>query len=117
MAGVFQRIVDRELPAEIVHQDELVTAFKDINPAAPVHVLIVPNREIASLDGLGGGDGELAGRLLLTAARLARQLGIAETGYRVIVNTGRHGGQEVPHLHLHLVGGRPLGPMLDRRQV
>jgi len=115
MSTIFSQIIRRELPADIVYQDELVTAFRDINPAAPVHILIVPNEELATMDALTRADEAVAGRMLLVAAELARREGIAESGYRLIVNTNRDGGQEVYHLHLHLVGGRPLGPMLQRR--
>lgn len=102
MPSIFSKIVSGDIPADIVHQDELVTAFRDVNPAAPTHILIVPNQEIASLDGLEPGQAELAGRMLL----------VARDGYRLVINCGPHGGQEVMHLHMHLMGGRPLGPML-----
>lgn len=111
---IFEKIINGEAPAEIVYQDELVTAFRDIHPAAPTHILIVPNKPIATVNDLGDEDELLAGRMLLTAKRLAAAEGIAEDGYRLIVNCNRQGGQEVYHLHLHLVGGRPLGPMLQR---
>lgn len=112
---IFQRIVSRELTADIRYQDELVTAFRDIHPAAPVHLLVVPNEPIPSAAELGAQHEAMLGRLLRVAADLAREEGIAESGYRLIVNCRGDGGQEVPHLHLHLVGGRPLGPMLQRR--
>jgi histidine triad (HIT) family protein len=115
MPSVFSKIIRREIPADIVYQDELVTAFRDINPAAPVHILVVPNEELATMDALTRADEAVAGRMLVVAAELARQAGIAESGYRLIINTNRDGGQEVYHVHLHLVGGRPLGPMLQRR--
>jgi histidine triad (HIT) family protein len=114
VATVFERIAAGEIEAEILHHDGEVTAFRDANPQAPVHILIVPNRPIPSLDALDENDQALAGKLLATAARLARREGLAADGYRVIVNAGEHGGQEIPHLHLHLLGGRPLGPMLAR---
>ena len=113
MATVFQQIVAGEKQADILHQDQEVTAFRDADPQAPVHILVVPNRPLASLDEMEGEDQALAGRLLLTAARLARREGLAGEGYRVIINAGAHGGQEIAHLHLHLLGGRPLGPMLS----
>lgn len=114
MATVFSKIVAGEMEAEIVHRDERVTAFRDINPAAPVHILIVPNREIATLNDLEDADEALAGHMLLVARKLAAAQGIAESGYRVIINCNREGGQEVYHLHLHLMGGRPMGPMVLR---
>jgi len=114
MATIFSKIVQGDSPAEILYQDELVTAFKDINPAAPVHILIVPNREIATANDLRQEDEAVAGRMLVVAARLAHEAGIAENGYRIILNCNRHGGQTVYHLHLHLLGGRPLGPMVLR---
>lgn len=114
MATIFSKIVLGESPAEILYQDELVTAFKDINPLAPVHILIIPNEEIATVNDLDDKDELIAGRMVLVAGKLAGQLGIAEDGYRLIINCNRHGGQHVYHLHLHLIGGRPLGPMLLR---
>lgn len=111
---LFTRIVKGEIPATIVHQDELVTAFRDIAPQAPTHILVVPNREIPTLDDVGEDDEAVLGRMMRIATDLAREEGIAEDGYRLIVNCRRHGGQEVYHLHLHLLGGRPLGPMLMR---
>jgi len=109
---VFGRIIDGEIPAEIVYRDESVTAFRDISPLAPTHVLIVPNRLIPDMTRATADDEPVLGRLLLAAARIAEEEGLADDGYRLIVNCGRHGGQEVPHLHLHLLGGRPLGPVL-----
>ncbi len=105
---LFCRIVEGSLPARIVHRDEHCTAFWDIRPQAPTHLLIVPNRHLDSLDAAKEEDAALLGHLLLTAARLAEQLGL-ERGYRVVINTGREAGQSVFHLHLHLLGGRPLG--------
>ena len=114
MAGdtIFSRIVRKEIPADIVYQDDLVTAFRDIAPAAPTHVLVVPNRIIASAREVSGTDEPVLGRMFSVAAQIAREQGIAETGYRLIVNCGEDGCQEVYHLHMHLIGGRPLGPML-----
>lgn len=111
---IFSRIIRREIPGDIVHQDELVTAFRDIHPAAPVHILVVPNRVIPTMDEVSGEDEAVLGRMMRVAAELARAEGIAEEGYRLILNCREHGGQEVYHLHLHLVGGAPLGPMLMR---
>jgi histidine triad (HIT) family protein len=114
MTTIFARIIARELPADIVYQDELVTAFRDINPVAPTHILIVPNKSIPTVNDLTDEDTAVAGRMMLVAKKLAEQEGIAADGYRLIVNCNEHGGQEVFHLHLHLVGGRPLGPMVLR---
>ena len=108
MSTIFDRIIKGELPADIVYQDELVTAFRDIHPVAPTHILIVPNRHIDSVGTLTEADEAIAGRLLLTARRLAEQEGIAEQGFRVITNTGPHGGQTVFHLHVHLIGGQHM---------
>ena len=99
----------------MVYQDELVSAFRDINPAAPTHILIVPNKFIPTANDLETEDELLVGHMFLVAKRLAIKEGIAEDGYRLIINCNQHGGQEVYHLHLHLIGGRPLGPMILRR--
>ncbi len=114
MTTIFSKIVQGEIPADIVYQDEWVTAFRDIHPQAPVHILIVPNKEIPTVNDLTEEDMMVAGRLLWAAKLLAQQEGIAADGYRLMINCNRHGGQEVFHLHLHLLGGRPLGPMLAR---
>ncbi len=111
---IFAKIIRREAPAKIVYQDELVTAFHDIRPLAPVHILIVPNRTIATANDVTPADEPALGRLLTVAAKLAKEMGIAEDGYRLLVNCNNDGGQEVYHLHVHLLGGRPLGPMLAR---
>lgn len=108
---LFCRIIAREVPAKEVYRDEEIVAFHDIAPKAPTHILIIPVKHIASLGELTEGDSQLASKLILKARDLAREQGIDESGYRVISNTGPHGGQEVPHLHLHLLGGAPLGPM------
>lgn len=115
MSTIFSKIIAGDIPADIVYQDELVTAFRDINPQAPTHILIVPNKEIATVNDLSEEDERVAGRLLLVAKKLAAQEGIAEDGYRLMINCNAHGGQEVFHVHMHLLGGRPLGPMLMRR--
>ena len=114
MSTIFMKIIRGEAPADVVYRDERVTCFRDINPAAPVHILIVPNKEIATVNDLGDEDESLAGYMILTAKRLAREAGIDEDGYRLIVNCNRDGGQVVDHLHLHLMGGRPMGPMVTR---
>jgi len=116
MTTLFSRIIRREIPSEIVYQDDLVTAFKDINPAAPVHILIVPNVEIATVNDVQPEHEAALGRLFTVAKKVAQELGVAEGGYRLIVNCGYDGGQEVYHLHMHLVGGRRLGPLLPRKE-
>jgi histidine triad (HIT) family protein len=115
MTTIFARIIGGELPSDMVYQDDLVTAFRDINPLAPTHILIVPNKLIPTVNDLTEGDEQTAGRMLLVAKKLAEQEGIAEAGYRLIINCNEHGGQEVYHLHMHLLGGRPLGRILGRR--
>lgn len=112
MPTLFERIVAREIPADIVFQDDRVTAFRDIHPRAPVHILIVPNKPIPTANDVADGDEALIGHLYTVARDLARREGIADSGYRLIVNCNGDGGQEVYHLHLHLLGGRPLGPMV-----
>lgn len=115
MTTIFAKIVRGEIPSDIVYQDDLVTAFRDIHPQAPVHVLIVPNKVIPTVNDLTKADEQVAGRMLLAAKKVAEQEGIAGDGYRLIINCNEHGGQDVFHLHMHLVGGRRLGPMLARR--
>jgi histidine triad (HIT) family protein len=114
LSTIFSKIISGEVPATIVYRDELVTAFRDINPSAPVHILIVPNKEIATANDLTDEDEQTAGRMLLVAGRIAEQEGIAQSGYRLIINCNHDGGQEVYHLHMHLLGGRRLGPMVAR---
>ena len=114
MTTLFAKIISGEIPGDIVYQDEDVTAFRDINPQAPIHILIVPNKVIPTVNDLTEADQMVAGKLLLVAQKLAAEAGIAENGYRLLINCNAHGGQEVFHLHLHLIGGRPLGPMLVR---
>lgn len=112
---VFSKIIRKEIPSDVVYQDDLVTAFRDINPQAPTHILIVPNKVIPTANDVTAEDEVTLGRLFIVAAKLAAQEGIAADGYRLLVNCNKHGGQEVYHLHMHLLGGRPLGPMLSRR--
>ncbi len=104
----FCQIIAGNAPAEVLYRDDLVTAFRDIHPVAPVHVLIVPNRHIASVNRVGAEDEAALGRMFRAARALAAELGIAEDGYRLVVNTGRDSGQAVFHLHMHLIGGRRL---------
>ena len=104
---IFKRIIDGEIPADIIYEDEHCLAFRDVSPQAPTHVLVIPRKEIASLDDLTDEDQALAGHLLLTVHKLAQELALGD-GYRVVVNCGEQGGQSVPHLHLHLLGGRVM---------
>lgn len=112
MSCIFCQIAKGEIPAQIVYKDEDLVAFKDINPQSPVHILIIPRRHIANLTELDEADTELAGKMILLAGKLAREMDIAESGYRLVINSGREGGQVVNHLHLHLLGGRQLGGQL-----
>ncbi|HEX6564362.1 MAG TPA: histidine triad nucleotide-binding protein [Chthoniobacterales bacterium] len=105
---LFEKIVAREIPAKIVFEDDEIFAFHDINPQAPVHVLVVPKRVIPRIAEAQPDDGALLGRLLLTAKQIAADLGLSETGFRLVINSGRNGGETVPHLHVHLLGGRPM---------
>lgn len=103
---LFCRIIEGEVPARFVHQDDDVVAFHDVNPRAPTHVLLLPRRHIASATDLTEADGPMLGRLFDVAARIAREAGIAEGGYRMVTNVGRDAGQTIDHLHFHLMGGR-----------
>lgn len=108
---IFSRIIAGEIPADIVYRDEYCVAFRDIHPQAPVHLLIVPVMPIASVAEVEPAHEQLLGHLLVVAARLGSDLGVAGSGYRLIINHGDDAGQTVPHLHLHLIGGRPLGAL------
>jgi histidine triad (HIT) family protein len=105
---LFSKIIRREIPADIVYEDDDILAFRDINPQAPVHVLFIPKKAVATLDDLAEGDAEAVGKLVLAAARYAKAEGFAANGYRVVMNCNRDGGQTVFHLHLHLLAGRPM---------
>lgn len=105
---LFCRIVDGEVPADVVHETARVLAFRDIDPKAPTHVLVIPKKHVASLGAAGDGDGELLGEVMLAARSVARAEGIADSGFRVVTNTGDDGGQAVHHLHVHVLGGRAL---------
>ncbi|WP_407332936.1 purine nucleoside phosphoramidase [Enterovibrio sp. 27052020O] len=109
---IFSKIIRKEIPADIVYQDDLVTAFRDINPRAPTHMLIIPNKLIPTVNDIEADDEAAMGRMFTVARKLAEEEGIAENGYRLIMNCNNHGGQEVYHIHMHLLGGRPLGPLL-----
>jgi histidine triad (HIT) family protein len=105
---LFEKIIAREIPAEVVYEDDSVLAFRDIKPAAPTHVLIVPKKPIPRIAEAHAGDQAMLGHLLLKAVEVAAKLGLHETGYRLVINNGRDGGESVPHLHCHILGGRPL---------
>ena len=105
---IFQKILDKQIPATIVYEDEDVLAFRDILPVAPVHVLVIPKRPIAAISASVDDDTLLLGKLLVAARKVAESEGIAKTGYRLVINIGAHGGQTVDHLHVHLLGGRHL---------
>jgi len=105
---IFSKIIRKEIPADIVYQDDDVTAFRDINAQAPVHILIIPNKHIPTINDATPEDKAVLGKLFITAAKIAQQEGIADDGYRLVVNCNQHGGQTVFHIHMHLLGGRPL---------
>jgi histidine triad (HIT) family protein len=111
---IFSKIIAKEIPATIVYEDDLVLAFKDIHPQAPVHILIVPKQAIATVNDVTAADEMALGRLFSVAAKIAKEQGIDASGYRLLVNVNQDGGQEVFHLHMHLLGGRNLGPMLAK---
>ena len=104
---IFSRIIDGEIPADIVYEDDRCLAFRDVHPQAPTHVLLIPRKPIESLNGLTQEDRDLAAHLMLTVPKVAAQLGLAD-GYRTVINTGAEGGQTVFHLHIHIMGGRDL---------
>ncbi len=107
MKTIFKRIIDREIPADIVYEDDQCLAFRDIAPKAPVHVLVIPKKEIQAIDAIGDADAALLAHIWLVIRDLARNLGLAN-GYRVVVNNGPDGGQSVDHLHFHLLAGRQM---------
>ena len=109
MDCIFCRIISSEIQSEILYQDEQAVAFRDVNPKAPVHLLVVPRKHIESVAELTEDEAPILGHLVAVANRLAREAGISEKGYRLVVNCGPDGGQVVPHLHLHLLGGRQMG--------
>ncbi len=110
----FEQIVDRELPANIVFEDDEIIAFQPLSNQAPVHFLIVPKKRIPTINDVEDSDAVLLGRMIITAQKIAKEEGIAESGYRLAFNTNEDSGQSVFHLHLHLIGGSPLGPMVDQ---
>ena len=103
---LFEKIIAGQIPADIVYEDDHCVAFRDINPQAPTHVLVIPRRHVATTDDLADGDAELVGRMALAAAKIAREEGVAEDGYRLVFNCNAGAGQTVFHIHLHLLGGR-----------
>ena len=105
---IFQKIIDGDIPADKVYEDDDVLAFRDIQPQAPVHVLVIPKRPIVSMAHAEPSDAALVGKLMLVAAQVARDEGLAEDGYRLVTNIGQNGGQSVYHLHIHVLGGRPM---------
>lgn len=105
---IFEKIIAREIPADIVHEDERCIAFADIAPVAPVHILVIPKKPLPRIAAAEAEDGALLGHLMLTAATVAKAQGLGENGFRIVVNNGRDGGESVPHLHVHVLGGRPL---------
>lgn len=105
---LFQKLIDREIPCQIVYEDDLVFAFRDIKPAAPTHVLIVPKKPIPRVAEASAEDQQLLGHLMLKATEVAFKIGLKDSGYRLVVNNGPHAGESVPHLHVHILGGRPL---------
>jgi len=108
MSTIFKQIIDREIPAEIVYEDDYCLAFKDINPQAPVHILVIPKKEIASVAHAKDEDKEILGHLMVKSAEIARTFGIEESGYRLVTNVNNDAGQSVYHIHFHLLGGRKM---------
>ncbi|WP_067140991.1 histidine triad nucleotide-binding protein [Oceanivirga salmonicida] len=109
MSTIFKKIIDKEIPAKVVYEDNEIMAFHDIAPIAPVHIIVIPKKEIASLNFADETDALLLGKIQLVIAKLAREFKINESGYRVVSNIGKDGGQTVNHIHYHLIGGRKLG--------
>lgn len=108
MSTIFQKIIDREIPASIVYENEDVLAFNDIDPKAPVHILIIPKRRIPTINDIEPSDAELIGKIVLAAKEIAKEQGLSDSGYRLVMNCNKDGGQTVFHIHCHLLGGRPL---------
>lgn len=106
--NIFTKIIAREIPATIVYEDDRALAFRDVNPQAPTHILVVPKKDIARVSEATDADEPLLGHLLTVCARVAQEVGIDETGYRLVINKGRDAGESVPHLHIHILGGRPM---------
>lgn len=108
MSTIFKQIINREIPADIVYEDDLCLAFRDINPQAPVHILVIPKKEIPSVAAADDDDKEILGHLMIKSAEIARDMGIDESGYRLVTNVNDDAGQSVYHLHFHLLGGRKM---------
>jgi len=106
---IFTKIINREIPAEIIFENDQVLAFKDINPQAPVHFLVIPKKAIATINDIQAEDAEIVGQLYLAAAHIAKEQGFAESGYRAVMNCNTDGGQTVYHIHLHVLAGKPMG--------
>ncbi|WP_421133587.1 histidine triad nucleotide-binding protein [Alteromonas sp. A079] len=106
---IFTKIINKEIPADILYEDELALAFKDINPQAPVHFLVIPKKPIATINDITSQDREIVGHLSLVAAKIANDLGVAEQGFRTVMNCNEFGGQTVYHIHLHVLAGKPMG--------
>ncbi len=115
MSTIFAKIIAKEIPADIVYEDDLVLAFRDIAPQAPVHILVIPKKEIPTANDVTEADELTLGRMFTVAAKIAKENNIDESGYRLMVNCNEDGGQEVFHLHMHILGGRKLGPMLSKQ--
>ncbi|MFC3034617.1 histidine triad nucleotide-binding protein [Pseudoalteromonas fenneropenaei] len=116
---IFDKIIARQIPADIVYEDELSLAFRDINPQAPFHVLVIPKTAIATINDINADNAHLVGHLYVVAAKLAKEYGFAEEGYRVVMNCNEHGGQTVYHIHLHVLAGKAMGwpPYQDKKKV
>ena len=108
MSTIFTKIINREIPADIIYEDDEILAFNDINPQAPIHILIIPKKEIKTINDIRSEDTAIIGKLFLIAKKIAKQVDISEDGYRVVMNCNEYGGQSVYHIHLHLIGGRKL---------
>ena len=111
MATLFTKIIEREIPASIVYENDHVLAFKDINPQAPIHILVVPKKEIPTVNDIKAEDKDLIGEMYMAIGEITKELGVQEDGYRVIANCNEYGGQEVFHLHFHILAGEKIGPM------
>ena len=108
MSTIFTKIINREIPADIIYEDDEILAFNDINPQAPIHILIIPKKEIKTINDIHSEDTAIIGKLFLIAKKIAKQVDISEDGYRLVMNCNEYGGQSVYHIHLHLIGGRKL---------
>lgn len=106
---IFTKIINKEIPADILYEDDMALAFKDINPQAPVHFLVIPKKDIATINDITADDREVVGHLSVVAAKVASDLGVAEQGFRTVMNCNEFGGQTVYHIHLHVLAGKPLG--------